>query len=204
MAEYFEKVGGEKTVLMAYLEETLQLVKDIFQPVNAICFDWRFRRRDPTVSGRIPPRALEDIRSFALPTGDVVHCDYSASGGLDRLKVQLLENELQEFRLRKQKAMIINVWRPLNDSVKNTPLLFCDRRSVPKKDLIEVHKVRSDKVEKSYFLFHRDYHRWYYLSGQRKEEVAIFPTWQSDSRDDFAGKRLFATAIIWYFSVESL
>ncbi|KAI0415003.1 hypothetical protein F5X98DRAFT_232502 [Xylaria grammica] len=81
--------------------------------------------------------------------------------------------------------MIINVWRPLS-IVGNTPLLLCDRRTVLKDDLIEVDKVLSDKVEKSYFLFHKEYHSWYYISGQRTDEVAIFPTWLSDSQNCFA------------------
>ncbi|KAF9769846.1 hypothetical protein IL306_012659 [Fusarium sp. DS 682] len=76
-SKHFETVGGETTVLKQYLEETIELVKDMFTPLDVICFDWRFRRRDPKVSGRIPPRALKDIRHFALPTGDVVHCGKS-------------------------------------------------------------------------------------------------------------------------------
>jgi hypothetical protein len=76
----------------------------------------------------------------------------------------------------------------LNDVVRNTPLLFCDRRTVRKQDLIEVDKVLPDKVEKAYFLFYRDYHLWYYLSGQRSDEVAVFPTWTSEAGGDFASK----------------
>jgi hypothetical protein len=74
----------------------------------------------------------------------------------------------------------------LNEKVKNTPLLFCDRRTVRKDDLVEVDKVLSDKVERSYFLFHKNYHQWYYLSSQRNNEVAIFPTWSSVTGDSFA------------------
>lgn len=40
-ADHFETVGGDKTVLMQYLEETIGLVKDMFTPVDVICFDWR-------------------------------------------------------------------------------------------------------------------------------------------------------------------
>ncbi|KAI0182242.1 hypothetical protein EV127DRAFT_493346 [Xylaria flabelliformis] len=142
-AKYLETVDDDTTILMGYLEETTQLVRKLLKPADVICFDWRFRRRDPMVSGRIPPRALKDIRNFALPTGDVVHCDYSASGGADRLRIQLLRQELEEFYVKERQAMIVNVWRPLH-IVENTPLLLCDRRTVPKDDLIEVDKVLSD------------------------------------------------------------
>ncbi|KAL2131081.1 hypothetical protein VTI74DRAFT_5577 [Chaetomium olivicolor] len=186
VARHFETVGGDPTVLMQYLEETIGFARAIFKPLDVVCFDWRFRRRDPRTGPGIPPRNLNDIRNFALPTGDVVHCDYSADGGLDRLKIQLLPNELDDFHRKTRTAMIVNVWRPLNDVVRNTPLLFCDRRTVAKQDLIEVDKVLPDKVEKSYFLFYRDYHRWYSLSGQRSDEVAVFPTWTSEPGGDFA------------------
>lgn len=80
----------------------------------------------------------------------------------------------------------ISFWRPFNDVVRNTPLLFCDRRTVPAEDLIEVDKVLPDKVEKSWFMFYRGYHRWYTLAGQRSDEVAVFPTWTSEPMGPFA------------------
>jgi hypothetical protein len=96
-AKYFETVGGDQSVVRQYLEETIELIRETFKPVDVICFDWRvshlhrhwkleatsgfhiyhaqkFRRRDPGASAKIPPRDLKDIRNFALPTGDVVHC----------------------------------------------------------------------------------------------------------------------------------
>ncbi|KAF2181560.1 hypothetical protein K469DRAFT_692027 [Zopfia rhizophila CBS 207.26] len=186
-AKHFETVGGDQSVVESYLCETIELVRGVFEAVDVVCFDWRFRRRDPTASGKIPPRELKDIRNYALPTGDIVHCDYSASGGYDRIRMQLLPEELESVTRNNYKMSIVNVWRPLNKIVKNTPLLFCHKRSVRKDDLIEVDKVLQDKVEKSYFLFHRDYHKWFYLADQRSDEVAIFPTWVSESTGDFAG-----------------
>ncbi|KAK3338669.1 hypothetical protein B0T25DRAFT_636407 [Lasiosphaeria hispida] len=185
-ATNFETVGGDPTVVTQYLEETVDFARAMFKPVDIVCFDWRFRRRNPKTSPGIPPRDLKDIRNFALPTGDTVHCDYSADGGLDRLKIQLLNNELDDFSMKNRTAMIVNVWRPLNDVVRNTPLLLCDRRTVLTQDLIEVDKVLPDKVEKAYFMFYRDYHRWYYLSDQTSDEVAVFPTWTSESGGDSA------------------
>lgn len=86
-----------------------------------------------------------------------------------------------------------SLWRPLNKVVRNTPLLLCDRRSVLRKDLIEVDKVLPDKVEKSHFLFHRDYHRWFSLSNQQSDEVAIFITWTSDSDDPALAGRVLSS-----------
>ncbi|KAK3364322.1 hypothetical protein B0T25DRAFT_61125 [Lasiosphaeria hispida] len=137
-AKHFETVGGDPTTLMQYLEETIGFIRNMFEPLDVVCFDWRFRRRDPKASPGIPPRDLKDIRNFALPSGDVVHCDYSMDGGFDRLKTQLLAHELDDFVKENRMARMVNVWRPLNRVVRNTPLLLCDRCTVPKTDLIEV------------------------------------------------------------------
>ncbi len=40
-AKHLEAVGGDKAVLVQYLEETISLVKGMFAPVDVICFDWR-------------------------------------------------------------------------------------------------------------------------------------------------------------------
>lgn len=59
---------------------------------------------------------------------------------------------------------------------------------MPKTDLIEVDKVLKDKVEKSFFVFNRDHHKWYYLSEQRNDEPFIFATWVSESNGEtYAG-----------------
>ncbi|KAF2810716.1 uncharacterized protein BDZ99DRAFT_462061 [Mytilinidion resinicola] len=180
-SKHFEEVKADKTVVQEYLYETIDMVRKKLDAVDVICFDWRFRRRDPKVAGKIPPRDINNIRSWALPSGDVTHCDYSAVGGQDRLRMILLPEELEKMHTNNHFASIYNVWRPLNKVVKNTPLLFCDKRTIQKTDLIEVDKVLQDKVEKSYFLFHRDYHKWYYLANQRSDEVFLFPTWTSKS-----------------------
>ncbi|GAW19497.1 hypothetical protein ANO14919_089840 [Xylariales sp. No.14919] len=40
-ARHFETVNGDSTVLIGYLNETIQLVKELLDPVDVICFDWR-------------------------------------------------------------------------------------------------------------------------------------------------------------------
>lgn len=54
-------------------------------------------------------------------------------------------------------------------------------------DLVEVEKVLPDKVERAYYLKHRDYHEWFYMSDQSPDDVAIFTTWDNSKGDDVAG-----------------
>lgn len=80
-----------------------------------------------------------------------------------------------------------SVWRPLF-TVENSPLVICDRRSVLKDDLMEVDKILADRVEKGYFLLHRENHQWHTLSSQAADEVAIFKSWSGDLSEMFAGE----------------
>lgn len=40
-ASHFETVGGDKTIQLAYLEETIALVQHELKATKVICFDWR-------------------------------------------------------------------------------------------------------------------------------------------------------------------
>lgn len=42
-AKHFETVGGDKSVQMAYLEETIALVQRELNASKVVCFDWRVR-----------------------------------------------------------------------------------------------------------------------------------------------------------------
>ncbi|KUJ16721.1 uncharacterized protein LY89DRAFT_645599 [Mollisia scopiformis] len=184
-SEHFETAGSnlEKSpIVTAYLEETMSLVKEQTSADRVICFDWRFRRSGGPNDIKSDPFEVEDIRFQAVRPGFLVHCDFSHDGGLERLEMHLLPEELELVRSGKVKARIINVWRPLG-TVKNAPLVLTDRRSVHKEDLIEVEKVLPDKVERAYFVKYQAYHRWYYLSEQSPKDVAMFVTWDCDEEE---------------------
>jgi hypothetical protein len=72
--------------------------------------------------------------------------------------------------------------------VENAPLILGDCSSIPKADLVEVDKVLPDKVEKAYFIHHRPYHRWLFLSDQEPDELLIFASWTPETGTEFAGK----------------
>ena len=65
----------------------------------------------------------------------------------------------------------------------NAPLIISDRRSVMSGDLIEVDKVLSDKIEKAYYVKYLPYHQWYYMSEQKKEDLALFKTQDSERNE---------------------
>lgn len=73
-----------------------------------------------------------------------------------------------------------SLWRPLIPVVEDCPLTICDRRTVPKSDLVAADKIHEDHYEKGYYVKHNPRHEWYWLSRQRVDEVALFVTWDSD------------------------
>lgn len=81
---------------------------------------------------------------------------------------------------------IHSVWRPLS-TVKNAPLILSDRRTVFKRDLIEVDQIMPDIVNKTAFLCYCPSQKYYWLAEQRPEEVAIFATWAPPAEADHAG-----------------
>jgi hypothetical protein len=88
------------------------------------------------------------------------------------------------------------VWRPLS-TVKNAPLLFADRRTVAKEDIVEVEQVHPDKVNPTAFVYNRPGHVWYWLSRQKPEEIAIFTTWAPESSSSFADASPHAAASMY-------
>lgn len=185
-AAFFESTGNtDNEVVAAYLNETMQLIKSQTGAKKVVCFDWRFRRSGPQQTALQPETDVLTVRKKALPPGLTMHCDFSHDGGSDRLKMHLTAEEMEAVESKKFRARIINAWRPFS-TVENAPLVVTDRHTVLKEDLLEVDKVLPDKVEKAYYVLHRGHHRWYYMSHQTPEDVALFMTWSSENDDTIA------------------
>jgi hypothetical protein len=82
-----------------------------------------------------------------------------------------------------------SVWRPLCKQVEDTPLAFCDPRSVNVKDLRAVDRPGEYFSGEMYILQHATDQRWYYLSHQKPHEVFVFVTWDSDTEEENASGR---------------
>jgi hypothetical protein len=181
-AKYFEAALEGNSVVDSYLAETMKMVKEKFAASKVILFDWRFRRNAPS---SVPLLDVKNIRFNALPVACATHCDFSTIGGYDRLTMHLTAEELREFRAGSQSIIFVNVWRPLF-TVENAPLILLDRRSASRRDLVEIDKVLPDKVEKNFLLHHREYHKWFWLSNQKSDEVTMFLAWTPEAPTNFA------------------
>ncbi|KAH8591411.1 hypothetical protein B0O99DRAFT_690768 [Bisporella sp. PMI_857] len=163
--------------LVKYLEESILLAKQQLGISRVTCFDWRIRENSmkPVV---IPTEDSENVRHYTIPPAANIHCDFSNAGGWERLAMHLTNKEVQRVRDGLWRVRFVNLWRPLKP-VENAPLVLCDSRTVFHEDLVEVDKVLPNKVEHSFYLKYRDYHKWFMLSNQQPDEVIFFNTWDS-------------------------
>jgi hypothetical protein len=90
-------------------------------------------------------------------------------------------------------ASLINthdsVWRPLCKQVEDTPLAFCDPRSVKVEDLKPVDRPSETFTAEIYILQHATDQQWYYLSRQKPDEVFVFVSWDSHAAEGSASGR---------------
>lgn len=73
-----------------------------------------------------------------------------------------------------------SVWRPLSP-VTSWPLALCDARSVAPNDLVKTDIIRKRFVGETCFATYNSRHEWYYISGQRPDEVAMLKIFDSDA-----------------------
>lgn len=65
------------------------------------------------------------------------------------------------------------------EQVEDWPLAVCDAQSVKPEELIAVDSVRRRYVGESYYLPYNAAHRWYYVSGQKRDEVLLITNYDS-------------------------
>lgn len=77
------------------------------------------------------------------------------------------------------------MWRPIMDQspVQDWPLALCDGRSLEKQNLEEVDLIPrsiSQEPTATCYAYYSERYKWYYLDKQRKNEVLLFKTFDSD------------------------
>ncbi|KAK0726507.1 hypothetical protein B0T21DRAFT_413836 [Apiosordaria backusii] len=182
-ADMFEDFRNRPEV-GAYLEETTHLAMQALNAPRALCIDWRFRRSGSTSGVRDQLDEIGKARHRALAPAGVMHCDYSYRGGLTTLQKHLTPDEFQD--VLGGGGGLKSVWRALS-RVENTPLVFCDRRTVRLEDALELDQVSPAQVEQSMVLKYRASQRWFWLSRQDPEEVVLFTSWDSVRGGDILG-----------------
>ncbi|KIV90571.1 hypothetical protein PV10_07859 [Exophiala mesophila] len=165
-----------------YYPEVEQLIKDQTGASRVFIFDHTIRRVDKD-QGRDPNKAV-NLRGPV----NRVHIDQSYSASKSRVPYHLPD---EADRLLQTRYQIINVWRPIKQILKD-PLAVADAHSVPDSDLVPVSLIYPNRKGETYTVRPNPEHKWYFLYGQRPDEVTFIKCF--DSKLDGRARRIPHTA----------
>jgi hypothetical protein len=149
-----------------YYPEVEQLVKEATGAVRVAAFEHDVR---------CAPKARQGISTVREPV-KVVHDDYTEKSSPERVRLYLSEHA---DWLLQSRYVVINVWRPIDGPVQETPLAICDARSIGKDDLVPTEEGVKHEV---YLFNYTSHHRWFYFPKMETDEALLFKCF--DSLDD--------------------
>ncbi|WP_114814867.1 CmcJ/NvfI family oxidoreductase [Paraburkholderia kururiensis] len=106
-----------------------------------------------------------------------VHNDQTFVSGPRRVRDHLSPQEAQA--LLKGRVAIVNLWRPVGETVESSPLALCDSRSIALTDLVPSDLVYRDKIGETYAFVFNPAHRWYYFPHMTPDEVLLLKIYDS-------------------------
>lgn len=149
----------------SYNDELRKLLRSKIGAIDVMVFDHTVRIDDPDAV-RKPARN--------------VHNDYSADGANQRV-VDLLGDERAE-EYQKGHFGFVNVWRPIDQPIRTSPLGFIRPNSVKPEDWMTIDLIYPDRNGQILGVAANDSHDWFYLSGMTPDEVAIFNIFDNKGR----------------------
>ncbi len=164
-----------------YDREMEQLVKDFTGAARVVVFDHTVRTN--AENKRLEAKAREPVR--------VAHNDYTEKSGPQRVRDMLPADEAEA--LLKRRFAVVQVWRPINTTVRQLPLAICNAQSIAMDDLIASDLKYRDRTGEIFQLAHNPDHRWYYYPNMERNEALVFKCYDSlkDGRSRFTAHTAF-------------
>ncbi len=158
-----------------YYPEVERLVTAVTGATRAVAFEHDVRCA--------PRRGVGDVRGPV----HVVHDDYTEVSAPERVRLYL---PAEADTLLRRRYAVINVWRSIKGTVRDTPLAVCDAQSMSPED----RNPTTGGVKHEVYLFHFSAnHRWYYFSAMDTEEALLLKCFDSihDGRARFTAHTAF-------------
>ncbi len=143
-------------------------------------FDHTLRSDSPAVRGR---------RRTREPAA-VIHNDYTDASARKRL-LEILPGKEARERLG-QRFAIVNVWRSVRGTVRNSPLALCDAATLGDGDRVAAERRALDRIGELELVRWNPAHRWYYYPDLSEQECLLIKTF--DSATDGRATRCIHTA----------
>ncbi|MBS0223022.1 MAG: methyltransferase [Proteobacteria bacterium] len=151
----------EEEVRRVYYPEVERILKEATGAYRVHIFDHTARRR---IAG------AEDRGAGPRQPVQRVHIDHTARSGPQRVR-DLLPDDAEE--LLKGRVQVINVWRPIEGPLLDSPLAVCDATSVGADQLVPSDLVYPHRVGETYSVTYHPAHRWYYVPRMRTDEALL-------------------------------
>jgi hypothetical protein len=159
----------EDEVRRVYYSECERLVKEVTGAARVFVFDHNVRCGPMAKRGENGAR--EPVKA--------AHNDYTLKSGPQRVR-DLMGGQAEE--LLKNRFAVINVWRPINGPVEESPLAVCDARSMAQRDFVATDLKYRDRTGEVYSVGYNPDHRWYYFPLMRRDEALLLKCYDSDER----------------------
>ncbi|MEL7296897.1 MAG: CmcJ/NvfI family oxidoreductase [Pseudomonadota bacterium] len=130
---------------------------------------------------------IDDPNAARKPARNV-HNDYSTQGAKQRV-IDLVGAELAQDYEAGHYAFI-NVWRPIDQPIKSSPLGFIRPATVAADDWMTIDLVYPDRVGQILGVAANDAHEWFYQAEMTPDEVVIFNIYDNRGRSHLAHSAL--------------
>lgn len=151
----------DEEVRRVYYPEVERILKQATGAYRVHIFDHTTRRRVP---------GNQDRRDGPRQPVQRVHIDHTARSGPQRVR-DLLPDEADE--LLKGRVQVINVWRPINGPLQDSPLAVCDATTICIDDLVPSDLVYPQRVGETYSVKYNPAHQWFYVPRMRTDEALL-------------------------------
>ena len=164
-----------------YYPEVERLIKGASGASRVVIFDHTLRSGDET------EREERLIREPVLSA----HNDYTEWSGPNRVR-EFIPDEAEALLARR--FAIIQVWRAINQPIRQNPLALADAKSVAMEDLLVAERRYPHRVGQTYRLKYNPKHRWFYFPEMQRDEALVFKVYESekDGRARFTPHTSFA------------
>jgi len=172
----------EDEIRQVYYPEIDALVSSETGASRVLIFDYTLRCGDEARGVRGPVQR--------------VHNDYTDWSGPQRVRDLVPAAEAEE--LLRHRVAVIQVWRPIRNPVRCSPLALIDAQSIASEDLVPTERRHPDRVGEIYHLVFNPAHRWFYFPDMERDEAILFKCYDSetDGRSRFTPHSAFEDATV--------
>lgn len=155
-----------------YNDEVKELVANATGAKRIEIFDHTRR----SSSNRV--RSEHDVREPA----SVIHNDYSATSGINRLKDHFADTEEDVEALLAGRFAIVNVWRSINGPILSAPLALCDATTSRPDDFVSVKRESKQRMGELQQALYNPAQQWYYYPEMQFDEALLIKTFDSSDK----------------------